>query len=631
MSDYRDADKPKTPPPQTAIAQSRWFTRKGNEIADGITADLVLLRRHQQQRLMQYVVSTRLYGNLPPLPFGGLSTVKLNDRIAGIIRERISFNIVASVIETITAKISKNRPRPWFLTSGGDYRQQRRAKGLTKFVDGVFYENDADAKMSKAQLDSCVYGDALIKVFPENGRVKWERTLAVELYTDEMEGYYGNPRSLHQVKDVDKGVLKEAWPDFEEEIDNAPAAFQDAGLFPIVSDMVQVRESWHLPSGPDAKDGRHCISIEGCVLTPEDEQEWEHDYFPFARLTYADRLYGYWGQGAAERLQPIQLRINKSLNTISISHDLAGTFKILTEKGSKIVKEHFNNDVGTVVDYVGTPPQYILPPIVQPEVYQEVATQIQRAYEQEGVSQLSAASKKPEGLDSGKALREMDDIESDRFTLTYQQYERLSLNLARLSIECVKDITRGGKRYRVSAPVRGRTVEMNWSEVKLDEDQYVMKCFPISALSRDPVGRTQDVQELMQAGVISSRTGQKLLDFPDLEQYESLATAMEDHLTDVVERMAYDGDTYEPEPYDDLALAKEIALETYARGHTNGLEEERMEMLRVFMSQIDEMNAAAQAAAMPPAGPAGAAGAPQAVPAAPPVSQILPNAPAAQA
>ena len=40
-------------------------------------------------------------------------------------------------------KMAKNRPKPLFLTSGGDYKLIRKAKKLTKFCDGIFYENEA--------------------------------------------------------------------------------------------------------------------------------------------------------------------------------------------------------------------------------------------------------------------------------------------------------------------------------------------------------------------------------------------------------------------------------------------------------------------------------------------------------
>jgi hypothetical protein len=47
---------------------------------------------------------------------------------------------------------------------------------------------------------------------------------------------------------------------------------------------------------------------------------------------------------------------------------------------------------------------------------------------------LSAAAQKPAGLDSGKALREYNDIESDRFMTIGQAYERYYLQLAKLDI-----------------------------------------------------------------------------------------------------------------------------------------------------------------------------------------------------
>jgi hypothetical protein len=42
-----------------------------------------------------------------------------------------------------------------------------------------------------------------------------------------------------------------------------------------------------------------------------------------------------------------------------------------------------------------------------------------------------------------------------------------------------------------------------------------------------------------------------------------------------------------PEGFDDLSLAKELALEYYAQGKSNGLEESKLELLRRFMEQVD--------------------------------------------
>jgi len=152
-------------------------------------------------------------------------------------------------------------------------------------------------------------------------------------------------------------------------------------------------------SGPDAGDGLHVIAVDHDLSFIE---EWTKDYFPFARFQWGKRLYGYWSQGAAEQIQNIQLEINKLLWVKQRSLHLAGTFKILLENGSKIVKEHLNNDIGAIVTYSGTKPEYVIPPIVPMEIDTQINWLKNAGFEQLGISMLSVGSQKPAGLNSGK-------------------------------------------------------------------------------------------------------------------------------------------------------------------------------------------------------------------------------------
>ena len=43
-------------------------------------------------------------------------------------KDRISYNICQSAVDTVTSKISKNKPRPYYVTSAGDHEQQAKAK-----------------------------------------------------------------------------------------------------------------------------------------------------------------------------------------------------------------------------------------------------------------------------------------------------------------------------------------------------------------------------------------------------------------------------------------------------------------------------------------------------------------------
>lgn len=573
----------------------RWWLLPKSEIAQSVVFLANTLSQYDSKRQTQLQMSARLYGNLSLMGLNGLTMSKISSTQANN-QGRITYNLVQSVTDTLVAKMAKNKPKPLYLTSGGDYKIQKRAKKLDEFTDGIFYENKAYELGPICLRDACWAGDGIVHVYNHYGRVKFERVIASELLVDQIESFYGHPRQLHRVKNVDREVLKELFPGSKKEIERANKASADlTGTWQNVADQVNVIESWHLPSGPDADDGRHTICIEDHCMY--DEKYTKHR-FPFAFIRYSPRLYGFWGQGLVEQLQSLQLEINKLLWVIQRSMHMAGTFKILMENGSKIVKEHLNNDIGTIVCYTGQQPVYVTPQMVQPEVYQHFQTLIQKGYEQAGISQLSASSQKPAGLDSGKALREYNDIESDRFELTGQAYENIFLDIADLAVDVARDIYTEDKEFKVQVAGKSFLKSIDWSDIDLQRDEYVMKSYPVSSLPDDPSGRLQTIQEYMQAGMISPSAGRRLLDFPDLKEAEKLANSMEDYINQIIEKMVDDGEPTNFEvAYDDANLAREIALEQYAYGRANGLEEDRLQLLRDFMNQITAQQQKVQQAA----------------------------------
>lgn len=599
----------------------KWWTLSQSDMAAAINGVTRFLHDHQSRRLTQNLLSARLYGNLSVSGVNGLTYSKVAS-VQSAIKDRVSYNLIQSVVDTLAAKIAKNKPKPLFLTSGGNYKLQRKAKKLDKFVEGVFYENNAYALGTQTFKDACIFDGGLTHVYNHYGRVKFERVMPMEIYIDEVEGFYGKPRQLHWVKNVDRNVLIDAFPENRKLLKDTESACPDnIGGYENISDVVTVRGSWHLPSGPDAKDGMHIITVSNGLLGKP--LDWNKDYFPFASLFYDRRLFGYWGQGLAEQIQNLQLEINKLLWVIQRSMHMAGTFKIWTKTGSKIIKEHLNNDIGSIIDSIERP-EYLVPPIVQPEVYVHFQTLKNAGYEQAGISQLSASSQKPSGLNSGKALREYNDIETDRFIITGQAYERYYLDLARLTVATAKDIYEDTGKYSVKIPGKKFIDTIDWKDVDMEEDEYVLKLYPVSQLPSTPEGRLQTVQEYAQAGYISPRTARRLLDFPDLEQVEDLDGSQEDYLHSIFDKIIDDGEYTAPEPDDDLMLARELALEYLSQGKLNGLEDEKITLIRNFIQQVNAL----EKAAIPPAPPPML---PQANPAATPVSDLIPNTPQPQA
>lgn len=599
-------------------------------MADAIAAHIKYLQNKQQPgRMRQQIANARLYGNNSLLGISGFSSsAMLAGTTSGTPRERITDNVIKSVIDTATAKVGENKPRPYYLTSGGTYKQQRKAKQLNRITEGIFYECQSYELGGAAQRDAEIFGDGLVHVFEKHGRVCQERVLGAELWVDEVEAAYGRPRQLHRTKAVDRWELVALCPDKKDVILKADAApIKDNGGPNNVADLVLVRESWHLPSGPKSKDGKHCISIDGHLLTKL--EDWPHPVFPFARWVWSPKPLGFWSQGLAEELQGKQFEVNKILAMIQRSFHLASTYKVLMEMGSKIVKEHVNNEIGAILEYRGIKPEWFVPQVVPPEYYVHLERIVTSMYERAGISLQSATGVKPAGLNSGAAQREYRDTVQERLKTQERYNERGYMELSRLSLMVARDIAEREGHFEAKAP-KGRMLEaISMTAEELDPDEWDLQCFPTSSLPKDPAGRLATIQEYIQAGFMTPRQGRRALDFPDLEAVESLANAAEDLITKMLDAICDEGDYESPEPTDDLKLAKELAVEYINRGRALGLEEDRMDMLRTWNVQVD----AIIAQATPPPAPAPAMGpgmgAPQAAPMPPPQSNLIPNAPMA--
>lgn len=624
--DYRSFG-PKGPPEDSEGVRTWWF-QKPDEAAQDISQILHVLTDKQQTRNRQIVRAARLYGNMSDIGPLGLGVSRLSATRPDGNQEKLVYNVVQMCGDTATAKMIKNEPEPQFVPSGGTWKEQRAAKGMTKFMRGIFYENQARKLTAACFRDAYMWGDGLIHVFIDSltRRVKYERVGCHELIIDEMEGIDGNPRQMHRVRTVDRGVLASYFPKKRGVIEAAPRARPRGNLGGQsgISDLIEVRESWHLPSGPGTNDGRRIVTIAEHALT--DFEPWVHPWFPFARFSWCERPFGFWAQGGIEQIQDLQMEINKLLSVVQESFQLAGSFKIMVPIGSKVPTQHFNNNVGIVIEYAGqTPPTYIEPPVVPVQYFTQIQNLEQVAMRQIGVSELSTVSRKPAGLDSGVALREFNDIESDRFQTIGKAWERFHIDLALRTIAMVRKASGSVGRYVVKS-LEGKSIynEIDWSEVGLEDDYFTIQCWPVSLLPQTPAGRLATVQEYMTAGLVTDpRQGRKLLNMPDLEQFETLEDAQQDLITKILENICDNGEYVPPNPFMDLALARRLALEFHARAQIQKLEDDRMRMIEDWISQLDGLTQAATPPAPPPGMPPSNGGppnggAPPAAPAPPP-------------
>jgi hypothetical protein len=623
----------KTRPDMDSMTLTAWWDEKNpDKAAMYLLTSAAYLKESQNYRYKQAAIYARLYGNQSLYAFAG-SNINKMDQTKGLPQERPTFNLIQSVTDTLVSRLSQSRPSPVFLTDNGDYKQRTLSKKLNNFIQGEFYQTDAYEKATTALRDALVQGTGVLHTYetPDH-KVGLERVLLTELLIDPNEAMYGEPRQMYRLKLVDREVLKANFPKMKAKLDIAAKGYPDNSTetSKTVSDLIMVVEGWHLRSGDNATDGRHTLACSSGFLVDE---PYTKDRFPFSFLHYSPRLLGFWSQGVAEQLMGTQMDLNSILFTISKAIKLVGVPRVFQEEGSKISTAAHNNDIGVIVKYRGVKPEYEVAPCNAPELYAERDKLISYGYQQCGVSALQASSQKPQGLDSGEAIRTYDDISTDRFASLSRRYDNLFIDLAYQIVDLAKDIATEQGSYQTVYPNKNGMREIDLPHAELVDDPFIIQCFTQSSLPKDPAGRLAKITEMVQAGMITVQEGRRLLDYPDLEQIEKLANAAEERIFQILDDIIETGKYTPPDPFMSLDLATQLTTQYINLYSQAKLEESKAQKLRDFFSQIQAIKQAAMPPPMPgqPGAAPGAPGQPQpqASPQPLPQSPLIPNAPQA--
>jgi hypothetical protein len=528
----------------------------------------------------------RLYSGLPLYTMFNSSNYEMGDT-------NLTMNVVQSSVNTMVSKITKNKVRPSFLTDDGDWGMQQQAKKLDRYVFGQFYKTSAYEETKAAFRDACIFGDGFVKHWHDDrGDIHIKRVFKPSLMFDLAEVLYsGDPKTVYEIRICDKQSVKEKYPGMEREIDDAKLSdfpfFIDS--YESAMDLIAVVEAYRVGIKPESKEdgeekkykGKHFIGISTCTFVYED---FNMESIPYIRIPFVPNAMGYLSKGIAELITGHQVEINRTLRRISRAMNLMTSPAIFVDYMSEIIDTHFNNDVGTVVKYKNTPPIYNFPGGISPVVIEWMQLVYNKAFEEVGLSQLTAQSKKPEGLDSGKALREYNDIETERFAEVALNWEKLHLDLSKAIIDHSVLIAKAGGKPVVLSPDKMGALKINFNEIKLKDSEYVMQCYPTAMLPKTPAGRLSFVQEMIASQMIDSSEGLSLLEFPDVASITDTKTAHIDDIKYTAYLIINDGEYVAPEPFQNLQFGIMFMNAQYLKMKTRNLPVERLDLLQRWIN-----------------------------------------------
>ena len=564
---------------ETDLNKLRWWAAEDDDIADYVFSEVERIRKAQSMREKRLIFLSQLYQNEDISSFRS-GYFMAQDRLAS--GNRITMNVIKSCTDTLVSKIGTKKPRPVFLTKKGNWNLQRRAKNLSKYIEGVFQMGHAWREGRMAMRDACITGTGCMKIKKEAGKIVFQRINEAEIIVDEYESMYGKPPQLFHSYWEQKDKLIEEYPKLGKLIDEAATLIPREGSRSGLFQMVQVIEAWRPAS--DLRPGKFCKVIKGGMLESED---YKRPYYPFVFCPYTKKLFGFYGLALSEDIIGIQLEINKILRTIAKSQHLMSVPHVWLEVQNRGVASAVTNKPGAVRYYKGSPPLFFVPQAMSPEVYQQFERLYERAYQITGISQLSAQGKKPSGVDAKVALRELQDIEAERFQATEQMFDEMFLDAVPIVTDLTDELAQENGNLLVKVANKREMNAIEWKDVRMELEDYTFQLFPTSLLPSQPSARLQAVQEMMQSGIYDRETAVSLLDFPDVDAANSEITATRDAVLRILADIE-DGRGYSPpEPEMDLEYSRKLATLAYLGARNDDAPPDVLEDMLGFIADID--------------------------------------------
>lgn len=579
------------------MIQTRWFTEPKSDCHEALKRTVEHIRDRGAWRRDADEYHAELYGGGP-----GAMAVSGNTGYATQYKPAtLPYNVVAQSVDTVLAKVATERPLPQAFTSQGDWSQQKGARKMSKAIEGEFHRQKIYQKWAPQIVrDAMVFDIGHLKVWREGKNIYCERLLPWEVLFDEYDAKYGDPRNIYIYRSIDREILQHMFPGHRDAIESA--ANSDGMRFNLdeddsTVDRVYYCEAYHLAPGKNddgtiVKGGRHAIIVNGATLLDE---PYDKLFFPTCSLRYREPISGYRGAGMAELLEGYQYQINLLNDRIQEQHHLLGGAWIFTAIGSDVVSMSLTNGVNEVKHKPGMPPQVYHPDPVHPQTYAYLRDLRQDAISDAGVSHLAARSEKPSGVSSGRAFQVLDDVYTERFGPFVRAFQYWNVEVAEHIVDLIHEIAEDYGTYNVRAESkRGAYLDIDWAkDVNLERDAYTIKVFATSLLSKRPEAKLDQLEQWMNAKIITREQYMRLSNITDLESEADIETAPQTRVRDHVEWMLDADDPLapdayrHPDPYLDLAYAGKYVTAMLNHAWESKAPDETLNLLRRYISDVD--------------------------------------------
>ena len=492
-----------------------------------ITSAVSSLKALNSNRLGKYHRNYRRYNYTPFASLKNISSPSVvgfyeqNKEVEEDTTQTPQLNIIKSCIDTLTSKIAQSKVRPFFNTQNGSFKDIQTVKQAQAFFDLYYDLQNVNKKVSEAFRNSCIFDTGVIYI----------DEVTKEIFNAQPWQVYVRPAEVNYNK-----ITRVYY-----ERDDYPTTLLDESFVKSIT-------SDYVPYGVYYDTFNH-IKAELVCNKVVKISDFNSKKIPFIFLHYCSPIIGNTSQSIVDMLNSIQLEIDNLMMKVKDASQLNPALTFWVPKGSSVKVSQLNNRVGQVAEYnatpnmTGSPVTVSTPAFIDPQYMQVVEELKQSAYELVGISQLSAMSTKPTGLNSGVALSTMENIESDRFETQLNQVIRAYVDIAKTCLEIFPP-------EETILPEDNHRLNIKWSDIVEESNKMVVQFSAADSLSKDPSTKLEQLQMLAQTGIIPQTRIAQFMELPDIQSGYSLSNnainAVLTCINDCIEKNIFDVPDYIP-------------------------------------------------------------------------------------
>lgn len=502
---------------------------------------------------------------------------------------RMAYNVVKLCTDSLTGKLIQGNSRVSMLVNEGSWKDSRKARKIEAAIEAEWRRAKFYQEAARVATDAINVGTGWLKMYiADDGKcIDVERVYPNEVFVDEQEAAFGKPTKLYQMRYMTKDSLVALYPDKAEIIMKAATAQPPRFGWALYSPgMVEVCEGWALPVGN--RKGRHVIGMTSGELLDE---EWDECFFPLIPFRAADMPFGWYGQGYVEQVMGAQIALSRLINIMEMGAKLGIAPYWVVPEGSGINIKHLNNTPGHIVETTGEAPQWVTNPPFHPEAVQYASMLEGFITQFYGMSSMETTGQSPvDRLDSKPALRAFEDMSQTRHTMLLDRWEAFTVDCAERTIMLAGQIAKAQGSYPVmTAKTWQNGMSLDWSDLSLKKDAYVIQPAPANFLSNTVAGRLQNITDIQSTGLVSQAQAQKMLKgAPDVDALLNEATASEEDIDRLIEQFI-DGEYRAPSSLQNLPRALIRIKDSRLQFANQGAPEKILNLFDRYLSEASDL------------------------------------------